>query len=84
MKMIRIKLAAQIRSKRHPNDVLWRSPNRASADPSPAGTDAALAGLSHLALQVVLQPDFSDEFQLRLEKIDVFFSIVKNALQQIA
>ena len=41
------------------------------------------ADLSHLALQVVLQADFSDQFDLGFQKINVLFGVVQYALQQV-
>lgn|GEM_PF-3168337 len=37
----------------------------------------------HLALQVVLDANFVYEFNLSLKKINVFFSVIKNILQQV-
>ena len=45
---------------------------------------ALSAHLAHLALQVVWQADFVDQFDLGFQKIDVLFGVVQNALQQVA
>ena len=42
------------------------------------------AQLAQLALQVVLQANLADQIDLGFQKIDVFFGVVENALQQVA
>jgi hypothetical protein len=39
------------------------------------GNPRRLAGLAHLRLQVILQSDFREHFQLGLEKVDVLFGV---------
>ncbi len=40
--------------------------------------------LAHLGLQVVLQADPADQVELGFQEVNVFFRIVKNALEQVA
>src|SRR5215470_16428026 len=47
-------------------------------------TDARPPGRSHLRLQVVVQADFGDQSELRLEPIHVLLFTVENVLEQLA
>ena len=44
----------------------------------------SLRSAAHLRLQVVLQPDLSDQAQLGLEEIDVLFFAFEDILEQLA
>ena len=54
------------------------------ADAPRAPRTPSLRSAAHLRLQVVLQPDLTDQAQLDLEEIDVIFFAFEDILEQLA
>src|SRR5579871_2011522 len=55
-----------------------------SARPSPAEDDSAARAAANLSLQPVLLADLGDEFDLRLEVVDVLLGVVEDVLEDLA
>lgn len=70
----------------HPDRLSRIAPQTCFASSHEAKTGAKERGLAvrpHLRLQIVLNADFVDQLELRLEIVDVFFGVFKNMLEEL-